>query len=52
MDTVIIVLEDMLELVKFSSVKSSIKRTDVELTTILFIHFVMLRSYVLLSLVE
>ena len=52
MDTVIIVLEDMLELIKFASVKSSIKRTDVELASILLIHFVMLRSYVLFSLVE
>ena len=52
MDTVIIVLEDMLELIKFASVKSSIKRTDVELASILLIHIVMLRSYVLLSLVE
>ena len=52
MDTVIIVLEDMLELIEFASVKSSVKRTDVKLTTILLIHFVMLCSYVLLSLVE
>ena len=52
MDTVIIVLEDMLELVKFTSVKSSIKCADVELTSVLLIHFVMLCSYVLLSLVK
>lgn len=52
MDTVIIVLKDMLKLVEFSSIKSSVKSADVELATILFIHFVMLRSYVLFSLVE
>ena len=52
MDTVIIVLEDMLELVEFPFIKSPIKSADVELATILFIHFVMLRSYVLFSLVE
>ena len=52
MDTVIIVLEDMLELVKLSSIKSSIKRANVELARILLIHIVMLRSNVRLSLVE
>ena len=52
MDTVIIVLKDMLELVKFSSVESSIKRADVKLASILLIQFIVLRSYVLLSLVE
>ena len=52
MDTVIIVLEDMLELIEFTPIESSIKCTDVELATVLLIHFVLLRSYVLLSLVE
>ena len=52
MDTVIIVLEDMLELVKLSSVKSSIERADVELASVLLIHIVMFCPYVRLSLVE
>ena len=52
MDTVIIVLEDMLELVKLSSIKSSIERADVELASVLLIHIVMFRPYVRLSLVE
>ena len=52
MDTVIIVLEDMLELVKLSSVKSSIERADVELASVLLIHIVMFRSDVRLSLVK